>query len=51
MLLRISRPSRDSWSLVISFLLTCMKLAGVEVWLLIDFNVTKLKDGIQRVFV
>ena len=29
-------------------LLTYMKLAGVHVGLLINFNVTKLKDGIQR---
>ena len=29
-------------------LLTYMKLAGVKVGLLINFNVTKLKEGIQR---
>ena len=29
-------------------LLTYMKLAGVKVGLLMNFNVTKLKDGIQR---
>ena len=29
-------------------LLTHMKLAGVETGLLINFNVTKLKDGIKR---
>jgi GxxExxY protein len=29
-------------------LLTCMKLAGVKVGLLINFNVTKLKEGIKR---
>jgi GxxExxY protein len=29
-------------------LLTYMKLAGVKVGLLINFNVTKLKDGIKR---
>ncbi len=29
-------------------LLTYMKLAGVKTGLLIDFNVTKLKDGIKR---
>ena len=29
-------------------LLTYMKLAGVKIGLLMNFNVTKLKDGIQR---
>ena len=29
-------------------LLTYMKLAGVKIGLLINFNNTKLKDGIQR---
>jgi GxxExxY protein len=29
-------------------LLTYMKLAGVKIGLLINFNVTKLKDGIKR---
>jgi GxxExxY protein len=29
-------------------LLTYMKLAGVKTGLLINFNVTKLKDGIER---
>ena len=29
-------------------LLTYMKLAGIKVGLLINFNVTKLKNGIQR---
>jgi GxxExxY protein len=29
-------------------LLTCMKLAGVKTGLLINFNVTNLKDGIKR---
>ena len=29
-------------------LLTCMKLAGIETGLLINFNVTKLKAGIKR---
>jgi GxxExxY protein len=29
-------------------LLTCMKLAGVKTGLLINFNVTKLKNGIKR---
>jgi GxxExxY protein len=29
-------------------LLTYMKLAGVKIGLLINFNVTKLKDGIER---
>ena len=29
-------------------LLTYMKLAGVKSGLLLNFNVTKLKDGIQR---
>ena len=29
-------------------LLTYMKLAGIKVGLLINFNVTKLKDGIKR---
>jgi hypothetical protein len=28
--------------------LTYMKLAGVKIGLLINFNKTKLKDGIQR---
>ena len=28
--------------------LTCMKLAGIKTGLLVNFNVTKLKDGIQR---
>jgi hypothetical protein len=28
--------------------LTYMKLSGVEVGLLMNFNVTKLKDGIKR---
>ncbi len=29
-------------------LLTYMKLAGVKIGLLMNFNVTKLKDGIKR---
>ena len=29
-------------------LLTYMRLAGVKVGVLMNFNVTKLKDGIQR---
>lgn len=29
-------------------LLTYMKLAGIKIGLLINFNVTKLKDGIKR---
>ena len=29
-------------------LLTCMKLAGIKVGLLINFNNTRLKDGIKR---
>lgn len=29
-------------------LLTYMKLAGVKTALLINFNVTKLKDGVKR---
>ena len=29
-------------------LLTCMKLANIRTGLLINFNVTKLKDGIKR---
>ena len=29
-------------------LLTYMKLAGVKIGLLINFNVTKLKDGIEH---
>ena len=29
-------------------LLTCMKLAGIKTGLLINFNVTKLKNGIKR---
>jgi GxxExxY protein len=29
-------------------ILTYMKLAGIKVGLLINFNVTKLKDGIKR---
>ena len=29
-------------------LLTYMKLAGMKIGLLINFNKTKLKDGIQR---
>jgi len=29
-------------------LMTYMKLAGIKVGLLINFNVTKLKDGIVR---
>jgi GxxExxY protein len=27
---------------------TCMKLAGIKTGLLINFNVTKLKDGLKR---
>ena len=29
-------------------LLTCMKLSGAKIGLLMNFNVTKLKDGIKR---
>ena len=29
-------------------LLTYMKLAGIKIGLLINFNVTQLKDGIKR---
>jgi GxxExxY protein len=29
-------------------LLTCMTLAGVKIGLLMNFNVTRLKDGITR---
>ena len=29
-------------------LLTSMKLAGIKTGLLMNFNVTKLKDGIER---
>ena len=32
----------------IEVLLTYMKLAGVKIGLLINFNHTKLKDGIKR---
>ena len=43
-------PSKfaDSWGRGYPQLLTYMKLAGVTIGLLINFNNTQLKDGIKR---